>query len=241
MKVIKKTGFYQDYDEQKIIDAVAKSAKRAEVELKENDYSTICNRVLDILDECDLIHEEYNHETKEFDKLVTVADMHNVVEKTLCELYPTVGYQYTQYRNYKLDFVKILDKAFEESRDILYLGDKENSNSDSSFVSTQQSLIRGVLTKAMYKHQFLTKSEIQAINDGYIYIHDMKDRIFSINCCLFDVGNVLNGGFEMGNMWYNEPQTLDVAFDVIGDLITATASQQYGKWYCRNKTYLTFC
>ena len=23
----------------------------------------------------------------------------------------------------------------------------------------------------------------------------------------------------MGNMWYNEPKTLDVAFDVIGDIV----------------------
>jgi ribonucleoside-triphosphate reductase len=32
----------------------------------------------------------------------------------------------------------------------------------------------------------------------------------------------------MGNVWYNEPKTLDVAFDVLGDIILATASQQYG-------------
>ena len=38
----------------------------------------------------------------------------------------------------------------------------------------------------------------------------------------------MNDGFEMGNMWYNEPKTLDTAFDVIGDIIMSTASQQYG-------------
>ena len=40
-----------------------------------------------------------------------------------------------------------------------------------------------------------------------------------MNCCLFDVAHVLSGGFEMGNIWYNEPKTLDVAFDVIGDIV----------------------
>ena len=49
-----------------------------------------------------------------------------------------------------------------------------------------------------------------------------------MNCCLFDVKNVLSGGFEMGNLWYNEPKTLDVAFDVIGDIVLSAASQQYG-------------
>jgi ribonucleoside-triphosphate reductase len=49
-----------------------------------------------------------------------------------------------------------------------------------------------------------------------------------MNCCLFDVENVLRGGFEMGNLGYNEPKTLDVAFDVIGDIVLSAASQQYG-------------
>ncbi|WP_405726625.1 anaerobic ribonucleoside-triphosphate reductase, partial [Anaerotignum sp.] len=64
--------------------------------------------------------------------------------------------------------------------------------------------------------------------DGYIYIHDMSARRDTMNCCLFDVKTVLTGGFEMGNLWYNEPKTLEVAFDVIGDIVLSAASQQYG-------------
>lgn len=32
----------------------------------------------------------------------------------------------------------------------------------------------------------------------------------------------------MGNLWYNEPKSLNVAFDVIGDIVLSAASQQYG-------------
>ena len=56
----------------------------------------------------------------------------------------------------------------------------------------------------------------------------MSARRDTMNCCLFDVGAVLKGGFEMGNLWYNEPKTLNVAFDVIGDIVLSAASQQYG-------------
>ena len=66
------------------------------------------------------------------------------------------------------------------------------------------------------------------MRDGYIYIHDMSARRDTMNCCLFNVQEVLKGGFEMGNLWYNEPKTLDVAFDVIGDIVLSAASQQYG-------------
>lgn len=38
----------------------------------------------------------------------------------------------------------------------------------------------------------------------------------------------MKNGFEMGNVWYNEPNSLDTAFDVMGDIILSTAAQQYG-------------
>lgn len=53
-------------------------------------------------------------------------------------------------------------------------------------------------------------------------------RLDTINCCLFRIGEVMSGGFEMGNVWYNEPNSLDTAFDVMGDIILSTAAQQYG-------------
>ena len=66
----------------------------------------------------------------------------------------------------------------------------------------------------------MTVEELQACRDGYIYIHDMSARRDTMNCCLFDVQEQCStGGFEMGNLWYNEPKTLDVAFDVIGDIV----------------------
>ncbi len=110
----------------------------------------------------------------------------------------------------------------------MYIGDKENSNADSALVSTKRSLIFNQLNKELYKKFFLNVEEIQAINEGYIYIHDMSARRDTMNCCLFDVSSVLKSGFEMGNLWYNEPKSLDVAFDVIGDITMAAASQQYG-------------
>ena len=110
----------------------------------------------------------------------------------------------------------------------MYIGDKENSNTDSALVSTKRSLIFNELNKELYQKFFMTTEEIQACRDGYIYIHDMSARRDTMNCCLFNVQEVLKGGFEMGNLWYNEPKTLDVAFDVIGDIVLSAASQQYG-------------
>ena len=95
-------------------------------------------------------------------------------------------------------------------------------------MATKRSLIYNELSGELYKKFFLTHDEKQAMKDGYIYIHDRSARLDSFNCDLFRVGEVMHGGFEMGNIWYNEPNYLDTAFDVMGDIILSTAAQQYG-------------
>ena len=56
----------------------------------------------------------------------------------------------------------------------------------------------------------MNREELQACKQGYIYVHDQSARLDTINCCLCNVGAVMKGGFEMGNV------------------ILSTAAQQYG-------------
>jgi len=215
MTVIKKDGTADPFNVQKVLNAVSKSAFRASVTFTEEERRKICENIISRVDA--LPGTE-----------ISIAMMHNIVEQTLDLINPVVAKSYRDYRNYKQDFVKMLDEVYKKSQSIMYIGDKENSNTDSALVSTKRSLVFNQLNKELYKKFFLTMEELQACNDGYIYIHDMSARRDTMNCCLFDVGNVLKGGFEMGNVWYNEPKTLDTAFDVIGDIVLSGASQQYG-------------
>lgn len=219
IQVIKKDNTLEPFNRNKIINACKKASMRALDNLKYEDYKLICDKVEEY------IKENYQEQD---DYKITVKEIHSIVENVLMELYPKSGTAYRQYRNYKLDFVNMLDDVYKKSQTIRYIGDVSNANTDSTMTSTQRSLIYGQLNKNLYQKFFLNKNERQAINDGYIYIHDMKDRLDSLNCCLFDMSNVLKDGFEMGNVWYNEPKTLDVAFDVISDVAMSAASQQYG-------------
>ena len=157
-----------------------------------------------------------------------VANVHNAVERALDDVAPDVAKCYRDYRNYKQDFVHMLDDVYRKSQAIRYIGDRNNANTDSALVPTQRSLIYNELSSALYKKFFLNREEREAMKDGYIYIHDRSARLDTMNCCLFDMANVLTGGFEMGNVWYNEPKTLDVAFDVISDIAISAAACQYG-------------
>lgn len=215
LQIIKKDGTLEKYDEQKIINACNKAARRAMVDFSDSDFQIICNAVWNKLVENDLEDTE-------------IYEMHNIVESVLEEYYPIVAKMYKEYRNYKKDFVHMMDKVYERSQAIRYIGDKNNANTDSALVATKRSLIYSELNGELYKKFFLTLNEKQAMKDGYIYIHDRSARLDTFNCCLFRVGEIMRGGFEMGNVWYNEPNSLNTAFDVIGDIILSTAAQQYG-------------
>ncbi|MBP3468607.1 MAG: anaerobic ribonucleoside-triphosphate reductase [Lachnospiraceae bacterium] len=215
VKVVKKDNCLEEFNVQKVISAVGKSAYRALTEFTEDEKRQICAYVVEKVDEMDT------------DK-IPIPIMHNIVESALEQVKPIVAKSYRDYRNYKQDFVRMLDDVYKKSQSIMYIGDKENANTDSALVSTKRSLIFNQLNKELYQKFFLTTEELQACRDGYIYVHDMSARRDTMNCCLFNVENVLSGGFEMGNIWYNEPKTLDVAFDVIGDIVLSAASQQYG-------------
>ena len=97
MKVIKKDGTVEEYQEQKIIDACNKAARRAMVELSNQDYEKILNNVWEE------IEENYDDDTS-----IEIYDMHNIVEAVLEEDYPKVAKMYKEYRNYKKDFVHMI-------------------------------------------------------------------------------------------------------------------------------------
>ena len=213
--VIKKDGTREEFDPQKIVKAVNKSAARILYKFSPEEKDFICRFAQEHADS--LGKNE-----------IEIQEMHNIVEGALERVNPAVAKSYRDYRNYKQDFVRMMDDVYKKSQSIMYVGDKENANTDSALVSTKRSLIFNQFNKELYQKFFMTTEEIQACRDGYIYVHDMSARRDTMNCCLFDVANVLTGGFEMGNIWYNEPKTLDVAFDVIGDIVLSAASQQYG-------------
>ncbi len=213
--VIKKDGTREKFNVEKIINAVNKSANRILYTFTEDEKRRICDFAFTKA-------ESLGREN------IDIQDMHNIVEGALEQVNPAVARSYRDYRNYKKDFVHMMDDVYTKSQSIRYIGDKSNANTDSALVATKRSLIFNELNKELYRKFFMNRNELQACRDGYIYIHDQSARLDTMNCCLFDVGNVLKGGFEMGNVWYNEPKTLDTAFDVMGDIILSTAAQQYG-------------
>ena len=210
-KVIKKDGTSEGWDWDKIKVAVDKASKRANSRVSE-------------LKLFSYIEDSLSYKTE-----ITTEELHKLVIRALNLYAPEVGKAYQEYRDYKNTYAKAFESVKDEADTVLLLGDKENANFDSSLISTKGSLIKGYLTKELYKQFYLSKEEKELVKRGDIYIHDLRDMIFnSFNCCLFDIGTVLKGGFEMSNVKYTEPTSVLSALQVIGDITLVATAQQFG-------------
>ena len=99
MYVVKKDGTKEDFDVQKIVRAVNKSASRIMYNFKENEVKFICRYAQEKADSLD--KEE-----------ISIQDMHNIVEGALEEVNPSVAKSYRDYRNYKHDFIHMMDEVY---------------------------------------------------------------------------------------------------------------------------------
>ena len=219
ISIRKKSGHFEEWQPEKIEKAIKKSADRVAVTLTPQEVSTVVGvvkaRVEDYMKE---------HDTG----VVSVEYVHGFVEMALKMVNKDVAESYMDYRNWVKKEAEMNASVWEECQALQFVGDKSNANADSAMVSTKRVKKLDILETAQYNRYFLTSEERIAASVGYIYVHDKGARLDTSNCCLFDIKTVLEGGFEMGNMWYNEPKTLDTAFDVIGDITLMAASQQYG-------------
>lgn len=215
MKIIKKNEQLADYDFSKIIAAVNKSAARVNVVISEEQWSDIQR----------FVEEEMRNSGSEY---IPVSKMHVFVELALDHVVPIVAKSYRDYRNYKQDFVRMMDETIKTVDSLNFLADRSNANTTSTLVSTQRTLTYNAFSKQLYRKTFLNKAELEAIDDGYIYIHDISSRLLTYNCALFDMGRVLAGGFEWENIGYNEPKDVRTACNLISDITLNCAAMQYG-------------
>lgn len=218
MKVINKSGCINEWNNEKIVTAINKAASRVDCSITHNQAITIANA-------CKKVAGKYLK-----DNCISSAKLHEIVISQLVHHnFNLIASAYQEYRDYKNTYAKSWEQLKEDADQIIFLGDRENANFDSSLVSTKGSLVKGALTKELYKQFYLSKTEKFLTKRGDIYIHDLRDMIFgSVNCCLFDIGNVLKGGFKMSGIHYTEPKTVLSALQVIGDITLVATAQQFG-------------
>lgn len=214
--IIKKNGKREEYNFKKIEKAIELAKGRSIENIGVSDKECLYMRI--------------EKEIKELNKKeIFVNEIHEIVIKNLKIYSDEVAGEYSKYRDYKKRFNKTFSNIVIDTTNILESGDKENANKDSNLISTQKELIAGVVSKAMTLDYELKEEWAEAHRSCLFHIHDLTDYIFrSFNCCLFDMGSLLKGGFLINGIKKKEPNSIKTAISLMSDVIMSASSQQFG-------------
>jgi len=102
--------------------------------------------------------------------------------------------------------------------------------------STQRDLIAGEVSKDLTRRLILPEKISKAHDEGAIHFHDADYFVQPIfNCCLINVGDMLDNGTVMNGKLIESPKSFQVACTVMTQII---ASQQPVWWaVCRYSSF----
>ena len=214
--VIKKNGSEEQFDINKVVDACRMAASNCSKKLSLSDEngvaSIVTSKVLGLKK-----------------KSISTEKIHGWAIQALKIIDQEVADCYKSYHQFRKNTMREVAKIKEKSDHLKYAGDRENANYNSSLFSTQNAIFRGWNSTLISKNFFLTKKERQAIKDGFIYIHDLRDiMVGNHNCCVFDMETVLDGGFKILNVRTEEPKRVMSACGAMYDILNTASAQQYG-------------
>lgn len=218
MKVTKRDRRVVDYDRNKIVIAIQK----ANVEVDR--YEQVSEETIDAI--------VASIENKRTDNLM-VEDIQDMIEqKLMAERKYELAKKYIIYR-YTREMVRRANTTDDSIMSLIKNSNKdvmeENSNKNAYIASTQRDLIAGEVSKDLTKRILLPEKIIKAHEDGVIHFHDMDYYLQSIfNCCLINIGDMLENGTVMNGKLIESPKSFQVACTVMTQIISAVASSQYG-------------
>lgn len=218
MKVTKRDGRVVEYDRNKIVIAIQKA--NAEVDCCEQVSDEKINSIVAGI------------ENRHRDNLM-VEDIQDMIEQKLMDEGKfELAKKYIIYR-YKREMVRHANTTDDSIMSLIKNSNKdlmeENSNKNAYIASTQRDLIAGEVSKDLTKRVLLPDKIVKAHEDGVLHFHDMDYFLQSIfNCCLINIGDMLENGTVMNGKLIESPKSFQVACTVMTQIISAVASSQYG-------------
>ena len=218
MKVIKRDGSTVDFDRSKIVIAIQKANQAVDepYRLDEASIDAIADAVA----------------TKGRQRLL-VEDIQDMVEQALVAenkflLAKTyIIYRYTRalVRKQNTTDESILSLLRNENKELA----EENSNKNTMIAATQRDYIAGEVSRDLTRRILLPEYISKAHDEGAIHFHDADYFIQPIfNCCLINIGDMLDNGTVMNGKLIESPKSFQVACTVTTQIIACVASNQYG-------------
>ena len=218
MKVIKRDGSTVDFDRSKIITAIQKANEAVDPEFRVDDEQI--EKIVSGI------------ENKKRSRYL-VEDIQDMVEQglmalkkyTLSKTYIIYRYERALVRHANTTDDSILSLIKNANKDVM----EENSNKNAVIASTQRDLIAGEVSKDLTRRILLPEDISRAHDEGAIHFHDADYFLQPIfNCCLINIGDMLDNGTVMNGKLIESPKSFQVACTILTQIIAAVASSQYG-------------
>lgn len=218
MKIIKRDGRIVDYDRQKIEVAIEKANR--DVTGKEKATQKEIKEIIDYIESLGK-------------RRILVEDVQDIIEEKLMEIgkyklakeYIVYRYNRALVRKSNTTDESILGLIRNENKELA----EENSNKNTMLASTQRDYIAGEVSRDLTNRLLLPEKIVKAHQEGILHFHDADYFVQPIfNCCLINIGDMLDNGTVMNGKLIESPKSFQVACIVMTQIIAAVASNQYG-------------
>ena len=220
MKVSKRNGSEETFDQQKI-----------EVALQKANDASDTGRIeaADIADIADYISYKCN----KMNRAVSVEEIQDMVENQLmakgafelAKRYVRYRYNRSLIRQANTTDAKILalvDGTNEEAK-------QENSNKNPVINSVQRDYIAGETSRDMSERLLLPEDVLKAHKEGIIHFHDLDYYLQrEHNCCLLNLEDMLQNGTVISGTLLEKPHSFAVACNIATQIVAQVSSNQYG-------------
>ena len=221
MKIIRRSGVEDEFNPQKIEEAIRKANNSVPLvdRLNEKHISRI---VEDVVEEC----EGLKHSP-------SVEEVQDMVENQIMSMRAfKVAHNYITYR-FRRALVRKSNSTDEQILSLLECNNEEvkqeNSNKNPTVNSVQRDYMAGEVSKDITKRFLLTPDIVEAHEKGIIHFHDADYFAQHMhNCCLVNLEDMLQNGTVISETMIETPKSFATACNIATQAIAQIASSQYG-------------
>lgn len=222
MQVIKRDCSLEEFNKTKIVSAILKSMKYGSGIVRVKIAEDIAD---EIENECMVRNEDE----------IDISDIESMIYNKLIDKgqrLTSKDYEgFRRIREFQKENRNTTDREISELLNGLsdYWND-ENSNKNPKLLTTQRDHMAGIESTDITRRFLLPPHIVQAHDDGIIHFHDSDyfGQNAITNCCLINLGDMLQNGTCINRSKIEKPHRLLTATTISTQIITAVSSSQYG-------------
>ncbi len=220
MKIIKRNGSEEEFNIEKIINAIRKANNSSDTPFLTEE------QILDIAD-----YVEYK--CNKMNRAVSVEEIQDMVEDQLMAKGAfELARRYVRYRYNR----SLIRKANTTDNRILSLIEcnneevkQENSNKNPTVNSVQRDYMAGEVSRDLTRRMLLSPDIVEADKQGLIHFHDSDYFAQHMhNCDLVNLEDMLQNGTVISDTLIEKPHSFSTACNIATQIIAQVASNQYG-------------